>query len=172
MTNTPRFLIDTNIFINMKDYTPLDVYPCVWNKIHEMAEAGEIASIEAVKSEIKRYNGEDEIVKWIKTLPKTFFLPVDEQDMKVMRELLRLVSNSARGYTQNAIDKFAKIADSSLIATAYARKLDIVTNEKSDAFVKRNIKIPDACALLATQEYSVRCLTMNDLLREYGIVFV
>lgn len=92
--------------------------------------------------------------------------------MKVMRELLRLVSNSARGYTQNAIDKFAKIADSSLIATAYARKLDIVTNEKSDAFVKRNIKIPDACALLATQEYSVRCLTMNDLLREYGIVFV
>lgn len=41
MTNTPRFLIDTNIFINMKDYTPLDVYPCVWNKIHEMAEAGE-----------------------------------------------------------------------------------------------------------------------------------
>ena len=65
-----------------------------------------------------------------------------------------------------AIDGFARVADSHLIAHAVATGHEVVTHEVPSASRKK-IKIPDACAGLG-----ITCLTPFEMLRREGARFV
>lgn len=171
--SAPKYIVDTNIFINIKDYTPIDVFPCVWNKMLEMAQSGVIISIENVKDELCKYNGEDDIKKWINRLPRTFFTECTQSDMSCYAELIDLVRSSDREYRKEAIDEFLRVADSFIIATAHSRNLDVLTNEVGDFKVKKRVKMPDANDLMnASHQSAVRCVSLVNFMRENNICFL
>lgn len=157
------YLFDTNIFIESKKNTPMDVWPSFWSTIAHLINSGSIYSIDMVKKEIER--GEDELTDWIKTnAPKSFFLT---QDSEVIGKLIETISWAQRcptKYTENAINEYAEIADSFLVATAAAKNMVLVTFEKSNPLRRNRIMIPDACNALG-----VRYCDLNSAFRELGI---
>lgn len=67
------FLVDTNFFIQAhRAIYPLDVATSFWLKVKELAENGNIISIDKVKDEI--YQNEDDLKDWcLSNLPTNFF---------------------------------------------------------------------------------------------------
>lgn len=48
----PRYLIDSNFWINAAHYYPIDLFPSFWETIKELIEDGTIAIHEMVLNEI------------------------------------------------------------------------------------------------------------------------
>ena len=66
----------------------------------------------------------------------------------------------SRQYTDAAINDFAQVADSYLVATAAAKGMTVVTYEKSNPNSKKRILIPDVC-----NAFGVPYCDLNDMLR-------
>jgi hypothetical protein len=60
-------------------------------------------------------------------------------------------ANSHPRYDRAAIAQFLSVADSYLVAHGHAKRLIVVTHEKSEPLSKARIKIPDACIALGVQ---------------------
>ncbi len=157
------YLFDTNIFVESKKNTPMDVWPSLWSTMASMINSGIIFSIDMVKEEIER--GGDELTTWIKlNAPKGFFLTPDTAVISKLSETISWAQHCPVGYTQSAIEEYAEVADSSLVATAAAKNMVVVTFEKSNPQRRNRIMIPDACNAIG-----VRCCNLNSALRELGI---
>ena len=157
------YLFDTNIFVESRKNTPMDVWPSLWSRMANMINSGSIFSIDMVRDEIER--GGDELTDWIKAnAPKTFFLSPDSTVVGKLSETINWAMHSPTGYTQSAINDYAEVADSSLVATAAAKDMVLVTFEKSNPQRRNRIMIPDACNAIG-----VRCINLNAALRELGI---
>lgn len=157
------YLFDTNIFVESKKNTPMDVWPSLWSTLVNMINSGIVFSIEMVKDEIER--GGDELADWIKVnAPKGFFLTPDSAVVGKLSETISWAMKSPIGYTQSAINEYADVADSYLVATAAAKDMVLVTFEKSNLQRRNRIMIPDACNAIG-----VRCCDLNSALRELGI---
>ena len=162
----PPFLLDANFFITAhRTSYPLDVFPSFWEKVKELALAGQIGSIDKVKKEI--YENEDALKNWCEeNLPDDFF---QDSSPALPAEYSQVVnwaySNLNNPSSQPALDVFlhADEADAFLVAFAKKYKLAVVTNEVSAPDSKRNVKLPDAC-----QAFGVRSLTPVQLFRELG----
>jgi len=63
-----------------------------------------------------------------------------------MTRLVQWATDSARPYSQAAIDKFLASGDLRLIAHALVSGATVVTREQSAPESKQDIKIPDVCA--------------------------
>ena len=92
-----------------------------------------------------------------------FFISNDAGVMMKYAEVLNW-AQSCTHFRPEAIAEFAEVADAFLVATAAAKGYTLVTNETSDPFCRRRVKIPDACNALG-----VHCCGLNDVLRELGI---
>lgn len=157
------YLFDTNIFVESKKNTPLDVWPSLWSTLANMINSGYVFSIDMVKEEIEK--GGDELTDWIKVnAPKSFFLTPDSAVVGKLSETISWAMQAPTGYTQNAINEYADVADSYLVATAAAKDMVLVTFEKSNLQRRNRIMIPDACNAIG-----VRCCDLNSALRELGI---
>lgn len=157
------YLFDTNIFVESKKNTPMDVWPSLWSALADMINSGRIFSIDMVKDEIER--GGDELTDWIKAnAPKSFFLTPDSAVIGKLSETISWAQYSSTGYTPSAINEYAEVADSSLVATAAAKDMVLVTFEKGNPQRRNRIMIPDACNAIG-----VRCCDLNSALRELGI---
>lgn len=157
------YLVDTNIFIESKKNTPMDVWPSFWSTLTMLINSGQIFSIDMVKEEIER--GADELTDWINAnAPKSFFLTQDSQVINKLIETINWAQNSPTQYTETAINEYADLADSFLVATAAAKNMVMVTFEKSNPQRRNRIMIPDACNALG-----VRCCDLNTTFRELGI---
>lgn len=157
------YLFDTNIFVESKKNTPMDVWPSLWSTLANMINSGIVFSIDLVKDEIER--GGDELTDWIKVnAQKSFFLTPDSDVIGKLSETISWAMHSPIGYTQSAINDYVEVADSSLVATAAAKDMVLVTFEKSNPQRRNRIMIPDACNAIG-----VRCCNLNSALRELGI---
>ena len=67
-----KYVFDANIFINLHQRQPRDVYPSVWNKIDELMASGTIISSREVYDELTR--SDDSLSEWAKSR-KEYFLP-------------------------------------------------------------------------------------------------
>jgi len=105
--------------------------------------AGEVASIDAVKSEIAAGSGD--LVDWARARPDSFWLTDTDDVLAAMRELAAWATNPARRYRQEAVDEFLDSADLKLIAHAMAAGATLVTREQPAPDAKKKIKIPDVC---------------------------
>ena len=158
-----NYLFDTNIFVESKKNTPMDVWPSLWSTLANMINSGRIFSIDMVKDEIER--GGDELTDWIKVnAPKGFFLTPDSAVVSKLSETISWAMHSSTGYTKSAINDYTDVADSYLVATAAAKDMVLVTFEKSNPQRRNRIMIPDACNAIG-----VRCCNLNSALRELGI---
>lgn len=128
-----------------------------------LINSGNIHSIDKVKEEIDK--GGDELTDWIhKHAPRGFFLKQDSSVMKKMAETIDWAQNNPVGFSQSAISDYVNVADSYLVATAAAKKMVLVTYEKSNPQRRNRVMIPDACIAIG-----VRSCDLNTALRELGV---
>lgn len=158
-----EYLFDTNIFVESKKNLPMDIWPTFWTKMVMLIKSGKIHSIDKVKEEIDK--GGDELTDWIhKHAPRSFFLKQGSSVMAKMAETIDWAQNNPVGFSQSAISDYVNVADSYLVATAAAKKMVLVTYEKSNPQRRNRVMIPDACIAIG-----VRFCDLNTVLRELGV---
>ena len=152
--SNPKYVFDTNIFINLKNRYPSDIFTSLWDQIETLFADGVVISSDEVIEEIKR--GNDELEGWANARKNSFY-PSNETIQLIVREILEqfsgLVTNSKK---PNAADPF-------LIALAKQMTCSIVTEENrsgDNSFPK----IPNIC-----EHYNIQCIKFIDFLRENNI---
>ena len=80
-----KYVFDANIFINLHQRQPRDVYPSVWNKIDELMASGTIISSREVYDELTR--SDDSLSEWAKSR-KEYFLPSEISIQEKVRKIL------------------------------------------------------------------------------------
>jgi predicted nucleic acid-binding protein len=120
--NGPKYVFDTNIFINLKNRYPSDVlvFADLWEKIETLFRDGVIISSDEVIEEIKR--GNDELENWARARKKSFY-PSTEPVQILVREILKQFS----GLVMSA--KKANAADPFIVALARQMACTVVTEE-------------------------------------------
>ena len=157
------YLFDTNIFVESKKNLPMDIWPTFWKKMVDLINSGQVFSIDKVKDEIE--HGGDELTDWIRDhAPRDFFLSMDTESMLKYSETQNWAQSNPIGFTQAALAGYAQVADAYLVATAAAKKMILVTFEKSEPNRRNRVKIPDAC-----NGIGVRCCDLNTTLRNLGM---
>ncbi|MDR0987938.1 MAG: DUF4411 family protein [Prevotellaceae bacterium] len=159
-----KYLLDTNIFIRSKNDMPFDIYLSFWNKIAQLAQSGSFYSSVKVEEEILK--GNDGLTDWIRAnLPNDFFLPVDGLVLAEYAKVQIWASDNPI-FTPSARNVFANVADAFLVATASARKMTLVTFEKSNPLCAKRVLIPDACLGIG-----VNCCDLNTAFKALNVTF-
>lgn len=154
-------LLDSNAFITPAlTYYSFDICGGYWDWLIEAAADGKIASIEAVKRELR--DKDDQLRHWIDYYASSIFLP----DTAAASNSLGQVATwaTSNGYTQNAESEFLAKADYQLVARAHHEDFQVVTLETSEPLRKNRIKIPDAC-----NAHGVSSITPYEMLRQNGV---
>jgi len=145
------YVVDSNFFIEAHRTTyPLDIATGFWNKVHQLAEAGTIISIDKVKNEL--FDKNDALENWCKAqLPSDFFRNSTEAIAEYGR-VVALANSKSSHYLPKALNEFlnANEADAFLISYCLVDPDEriIVTQEISEPNRKSKIKIPDCCKAL------------------------
>lgn len=151
-----KYVFDSNIFMNLQQRQPIDVYPSVWEKISELMKGGIIISSQEVYEEI--LVGEDYLSEWAKQRNE-YFLPTDEETQKVVRDILLM----HRGLVEGGKKK--NNADPFVIAVAKINGCTIVS-EETPTNNPNSPKIPDVCSNLG-----INCINFVSFSREMKISF-
>lgn len=140
------YLIDTNILVEAyKRYYSFDIAPSFWNSLLQKAKAGQVVSIDRVKSEIDGYGEDDDLKIWVNQEFGNWFLPTQDSGViQAYREIIGWATSNEQ-FTDAAKTEFASVADSWLIACAKAKEFTVVTHEASKAGAKKRIMIPNVC---------------------------
>lgn len=152
----PKYVFDSNIFIQLQRKQPIDVFPTLWTRIEELMRDGTIISSQEVYDEI--LIGGDDLKKWVKPL-KEFFLP---SDIFVQQEV-RAILSSHRGLIEGGKKKNS--ADPFVIALAKINNC-IVVSEEAPTRSPVSPKIPDVCPF-----YSVECIDFIGFARKEKFLF-
>ncbi|HEY0166305.1 MAG TPA: DUF4411 family protein [Jatrophihabitans sp.] len=140
-------LFDANTFMEaQRTYYPIDLMPGFWEWLKEAHGNGDLASVKAVYDEILGGKKEDELVKWAKSMPPSFWLPDTAESLASVRQIGEWATDPARPYNDAAKAEFMDSADLRLIARAHVLKATVVSRETSAPDAKKRIKIPDVCA--------------------------
>ncbi|MDE0472572.1 MAG: DUF4411 family protein [Ekhidna sp.] len=163
------YVVDSNFFIQAHRATyPPDVVKSFWTKVHELAEAGTIVSIDKVQGEICDKN--DPLERWCTgNLPSDFF----RDSSSVLKEYGQISewANSKKGHYQpEAINEFLDADEADAFLVAYALQ-DIgnrvlVTHEVSEPNRKNKVKIPEPC-----DEFEITYMNTIQMFRELGVTF-
>jgi len=163
MISNGKFLIDSNVFIESKNFAyHFDYCKIFWDFLLALHHKGLVYSINSVKKELCKK--EDHLFNWVKDeLPKTFF----EDEMTSLSNYAKLINwSSGLDVTEKAKADFAnhEKADAFLIAHAMTHGFTIITHERpSGGAPKKRIMIPDAaCA------NGVKTLTLYEFLPTYA----
>jgi hypothetical protein len=163
-----KYLLDTNIFIQAHRVSyPFDIFPSFWEKIIELAERGNIISIDKVKMEIcDKSSHQDELSVWCTTNLKDDFFVDTSIYIDRYTDIINWAVSSSLHYTQNAIDEFLQtdLADPWLIAYAKENDVVIVTYEKSNPQAKGRIKIPEPC-----KHFNIKYISIIEMFRELKV---
>jgi predicted nucleic acid-binding protein len=150
--NEPKYVFDTNVFINLKNKYPSDikVFNELWGKIEKLLENGIIISSDEVIDEIKK--GNDELEDWTKAHKNSFYHS-DEALLIIVREKKqKYAALVTKPKKSNGADPF-------VIALAKQKDCCIVTEETGGTEINPNI--PYIC-----NQFGIRCIKLIDFLRE------
>ena len=135
-----KYCIDTSCIIHAwrRAYPPKN-FKSFWEKIMMLIEEGSIIASEEVINELKRKD--DEIHKWIATLPEHFCHEIDDEQQRLLGYIMgrhpRLV-DTAKGRSEG--DPFVIS-----LAMRFDPPLIVVTEEHHGK--KDSPKIPDVCRI-------------------------
>ena len=127
---------------------------------------GRVFSVDRVRGELLAGRKNDDLVEWVKQVPRGFFLPVDSEQVTDAYEEVMLWANRHPQYTDPARAKFATGADGWLVAYAHIHGAVVVTNEQSAPESKAAIMLPDVC-----EQFAVRPADTFEMLRELQVRF-
>lgn len=151
------YCVDTSAWMDgWQRYYPNDVFPTLWQRLHDRITAGEIIASEEVYVELARKD--DALHKWLQER-KQMLVPLDEDIQTHAGELLheypRLVDTLRNRST----------ADPFVVATALARIAVVVTGELPNGRLDKP-KIPDVC-----RAKGIRCINFLQMIREMRLSF-
>ena len=167
MNPSSRYLIDSNVFIQAKNFHyRFEFCQGFWEWLTEAHHAGLVFSIDKVRQEINDGNESDPVRLWADALPNGFFI-ADTHDSAVMQAYRQVMQWNASNthYLPQAKDEFARFdkADAFLIATAKIHGFTIVTHEVSRPDSKKRIMIPDAA-----NQFDIKSIMIYDLLSQHA----
>jgi len=144
--NRPH-LLDSDVFIAAKNsYYAFAICPGFWNSILHHHTAGNVCSIDRVKSELLAGRKTEDLVQWVKAeLPGEFFIETGEQAVvDAYAQVMLWVQRHSQYYDQ-AKAKFATEADGWLVAYAMVHGVTVITNEQPRPESRNRILLPDVC---------------------------
>jgi hypothetical protein len=161
------YVIDSNVLIDAKDdYYGFDLCPGFWEWLELEAVAGEVVSIDMVRTELME--GADELSAWAKRQGRDFFRSEDADCAEAMKRVSEWVQ--AGSFKDAAKRDFLADADPHVIAYALAHGHTVVTHEvhnAGNADERKKVKVPTVCLGL-----DVKCERMFPWLLARGARFV
>ena len=151
-----KYVFDSNVFINLHQRYPMDIFPMMWNVLERLVKEGTVISSQEVYDEL--LVGGDELVKWVKKRKTSFYATTPS-----IQEKARQILSSHRGLIEGG--KKMNSADPFVIALAMSTQRVLVTDESPT----RNPlapKIPDVC-----EAYKIPCVTFIEFAREEKLKF-
>lgn len=144
-----KYLLDSNIFIqSSKEHYDMDVFPCFWDELLDLANQGIIFTLDKVEQEIMAQN--DMLSQWFHTrFPSQSILQSDSSTISAYRRILNDVTASQR-FTPTALNVFSgqDIADPFLCAYAMSHlDFTVVSYEKKNPDRKNKVLIPEVCII-------------------------
>jgi hypothetical protein len=110
--------------------------------------------------------GEDELLRWAKKLPKSFFASTGELEIVAWYRRLAEWVDAEPQFLHRAREEFATAADGWLVAYAKVNNGSVVTLEEFDPVIKKKVPIPNLC-----RAFDVECITPFEMLRRLKVVF-
>lgn len=160
------FLLDANTLIEAKNrYYQMRFCPAYWTWLTRTKDAGRLASVESVGTELRR--GNDELAQWAATQADLFLPESDEATQVAFGEIAGHVAGRATTMKPGALDEFLGGADPWLIAKARVTGQTVVTHERLDTVSRRKFLIPNVCL-----HYGVECINTFDMLDRLDARFI
>jgi hypothetical protein len=160
VSDTSRYCLDTNIFINAKNGPyGFDIVPSFWKWIDDAVAEGKIYSSVLVCEEL--CNGNDYLSEWAK----------ERKDSGLFVEPNKIVQETYRKVVEKVLDMYNPVnaqpflngADPWVIAHGLADKSVVVSFETLVSQKKALVKIPNVC-----KNFNVRVINTYSMLRECG----
>ncbi|MDR2733509.1 MAG: DUF4411 family protein [Spirochaetota bacterium] len=149
-----KYVLDTNVFINLHRVYPVDVFGTLWAKIEKVIDDGAAISSDEVLGELS-IDG-DALFKWANKRKHIFIRSDDNIQLKV-REILKNYPDILTGTRK------ANGADPFVIALAILKSCTVVSDETFSG-ASHPKKIPDVC-----NAYGVPVMKFIAFLRELKI---
>ncbi len=147
MSTKEIFIIDSDVFIAAKNgYYAFEICPGFWDGLIHHYGAGNVHSIDKIRSELLAGRETEDLVQWVKNeLPAKFFLGTgDSSVISTYTEIMLWVQRNPQ-YFDQAKAKFATEADGWLVAYAMTHDAIVVTNEQPHPEAKNRVMLPDVC---------------------------
>ena len=167
--NEPKFLLDTNVFIQSQnvDY-PFDFCPGYWDLLEKGFKEGLLISHEKVLPELTKK--EDQVKKWANALNEfnnSFFAEITSEEFDIYNQLCSWAKNNDH-YTNKAKGVFCDNtkADIWLCSKGMAQNIEVVTQEVACSNRITSIKIPDVCKV-----FNIECCNKYEMLRKLNARF-
>ena len=146
MSANRPYLLDSDVFIAAKNsYYAFTICPGFWDSLIHHYGAGNVCSIDRVRSELLAGRRTEDLVQWVKEqLPSAFFMDTGEQAVTAAYGDVMLWVQRNPQYFDQAKAKFATEADGWLVA--YAMVHAVITNEQPRPQSRNRILLPDVCA--------------------------
>ena len=163
-----QYLLDTDVLITAKNlYYAFDICPGFWKSLLHYQREGQVFSVDRVRNELLAGSKTEDLVQWVRNeVPRSFFLPVDTDEVTSAYTDIMLWLQRHPNYRDEAKAKFATGADGWLVAHASVHGGIVVTNEQPSPASKRDVKLPDVC-----DAFKVPRQNMFAMLRELGARF-
>lgn len=154
----PRYLIDSNFWINAAHYYPIDLFPSFWETIKGLIEDGTIAIHEMVLNEINEK--EDFLGPWLTGTVSFSRAKISQEGFSIYLGLCAWAENNPQ-YNEKAIDEFKENsrADAWICAEAKAGNFTVVTDERSSNSPNK-VKIPNVC-----NANGIQCISNFEFMR-------
>lgn len=149
-----KYVLDTNVFINMQRHHPFDVFGSLWTKMADTIDTGTVISCNEVLDELAI--GNDSLLQWAKQRNGAF-VSSGADVQHIVREILQQHPLLVTGTRK------ANSADPFVIALAKLKNCTLVS-EETRAGAGQPVKIPNVC-----EAYGVRLIKFVDFLREVRI---
>ena len=159
-----HYVIDSCSLIDLNKYSPIDVFPSLWEKLSSLINQGFLVAPKEVFKEITERD--DELAKWAKRQARLFIEPT-ENHVKIVREILEKHNSMVDADRKNDADSWVVALAVDLKNSPQRQiipvKIVVVTEEK----IKGNqIKIPLVC-----QEYDIEAINIMKMIRTEGWTF-
>ncbi len=164
-----KYVLDANYFIQASRlYYDLGIFPCFWKWTLQNFNKENFILIDKVYQELT--GSGDLLNQWVATNLKQWVISTNQPSVResytyVLGYTEGLASGKQPRFRRAAIEDFAIVADSWLIAYAKAEKACIVTNE-IPSNSSNKVKIPTICDNLKIDH-----ITREDLLKTLHPVF-
>lgn len=156
------YCIDTSALIDLEQHYPKKEPPfkAIWEEIEKLIKERNMFTIKIVEDEIRKYQGDNFLKKWINAHRKQFIIPIDSEiwtiGKKVMAEHRELLDEKKLLNNEPEADPF-------LIVLAYIRGSTIITQENK---TKPN-KIP-----VVANSYQIKCINLFEFFNEQSLEFI